>query len=95
MSGERSNRALIYCDPETIDAAIRGKTKREGGLDKEQIQILMFEGRLVTLTNCLDLSRVCFCLSQYTLLSCIYMIASVLSSGGFSVSSAETFKKIY
>ena len=43
MSGERSNRALIYCDSETIDAAIRGKTKREGGLDKEQIQILMFE----------------------------------------------------
>ena len=43
MSGERSNRKYIYCDPETIDAAIGGKTKSEGGLDKEQIQILMFE----------------------------------------------------
>ena len=38
-----SNRRYIYCDAETIDAAIRGKTKREGGLDKEQIQLLMFE----------------------------------------------------
>ena len=43
MSGERSNRKYIYCDPETIDAAIRGKTKSEGGLDKEQIQILIME----------------------------------------------------
>jgi hypothetical protein len=43
MSAERSNRKYIYCDPETIDAAISGKTKSEGGLDKEQIQILMFE----------------------------------------------------
>ena len=38
-----SNRRYIYCDAETIDAAISGKTKRQGGLDKEQIQLLMFE----------------------------------------------------